>query len=440
MKILVVSLYYDPDLCQANGPIIRALCNDLTDAGHEVTVLTSFPHYNCDAVWPEFRRKLFQLDRVGKVRVIRSYIYVPRTRSIFGRVLNYLSFNLTSTLAGLFSGKQDVIFVMSPPLTIGLTAYVLGLIKRIPYCYNLQDIWPEVAVRLGIMRNRIVTRFFERLEKFIYRHSHKVFAISEEFRQNLTGKGIPQSKIEVIPNFVDTGFIRPLDRNNRFSRENGLNGKFVALYAGNIGLSQGLEVVLDAAGELEDRKDVLFLVVGQGISRDDVVAEATRRGLKNIRFMPLQPEKDVPLLYASCDIALIPLKRGIAQNSLPCKTYSIMAGARAFIASVDEGSHVWKLSEQVGCGVCVPREDGKALADALLKLKEDPHLASEMGWKGRRFVESNFSREANTARYRIALESIVDTSVDPVSTLTAEQLKEDRSIRNSAGLTGFIQD
>lgn len=440
MKILVVSLYYDPDLCQANGPIIRALCNDLTDAGHEVTVLTSFPHYNCDDVWPEYRRKLFQRDRVGKVRVIRSYIYVPRTRSIFGRILNYFSFNVTSTLAGLLTGKQDVIFVMSPPLTIGLTAYVLGLIKRIPYCYNLQDIWPEVAVRLGIMRNRGVTRFFERLEKFIYSRSHKVFAISEEFKHNLTEKGIPQSKIEVIPNFVDTGFIRPLDKNNRFSLENGLGGKFVALYAGNIGLSQGLEVILDSAEVLQNYDDVLFLVVGQGINRDNLVAEAARRGLKNIRFMPLQPEKDVPLLYASCDIAIIPLKRGIAQNSLPCKTYSIMAGARAFIASVDEGSHVWKLAEQVGCGVCVRPEDGKALADILLKLKDDPQLSSEMGLRGRRFVESNFSREANTARYRIALESIVESRVNPVSALSTEQLKEDRSIRNSTGLTGFIQD
>ncbi|QQS45836.1 MAG: glycosyltransferase family 4 protein [Acidobacteriota bacterium] len=443
MKVLIVSLYYDPDLCQANGPIIRALCNDLTDAGHEVTVLTSFPHYNCRAVWPEYRRKLFQRDRVGKVRVIRSYIYVPRTRSIFGRILNYLSFNVTSTLAGLFTGRQDIIFVMSPPLTVGLTGFLLGLIKRIPYCYNLQDIWPEAAVRLGILRHPGVIRFFERLEKFIYRRSRRVFAISEEFKQNLIAKGIPQSKIEVIPNFVDTAFIRQLERDNPFSIENGLTDKFVALYAGNIGLSQGIEVILEAAEELRDREDILFLVVGQGIRRDGVVAEAARRGLRNIRFLPLQPEKDVPWLYASCDVALIPLKRDVTQTSLPCKTYSIMAGARAFIASVDEGSHVWRLAEHVGCGVCVGPEDGSALARAILKMKDNPQLASQMGLRGRRFVETHFSREANTTRYRVALEAIAEAGIDPVpdrSAHSTEPLGDERAIRNSTGLTGFIQD
>ncbi len=208
MKILVVSLYYDPDKCQSNGPIIRALCEDWASAGHQVTVLTSFPHYNCDAVWPEYRGRLFQSDRVGQVQVIRSYIYVPRQRSGFGRILNYLSFNISSTLAGLVSGKQDVVFVMSPPLTIGLTAFVLSLIKRIPYCYNLQDIWPEVAVKLGMLRGERLIRFFERMEKFIYRHSRKIFAISDEFKANLVNKGVPADKIEVIPNFVDIEFIK----------------------------------------------------------------------------------------------------------------------------------------------------------------------------------------------------------------------------------------
>lgn len=415
MRILVISLYYEPDRCQSNGPIIRALCDDWAAAGHDVTVLTSFPHYSCDAVWPEYRGRLWQRDRVGNVNVIRSYIFVPRRRGALGRILNYLSFNLSSTLAGLFSGKHEVIFVMSPPLTIGLTAYVLGLLKRIPFCYNLQDIWPEVAVKLGMLRGRRLIAFFERLEQFIYDKSRKIFAISDEFKQNLLGKGVPAEKIEVIPNFVDTTFVRPLSKQNTFAEAHGLTDSFTVLYAGNIGLSQGLEVILDAAEQLRARRDITFLIVGQGSSRDQLLADAERRGLANVKFLPLQPEADVPWLYASCDVALIPLRRGITENSVPCKTYSIMASGKPYIAGVDEGSNVWKLTTQVDCGVCVSPENGAALADAVLRLQTDATAAQAMGRNGRAYVERHFAREAITERYRLVLEALVNDRSVPMT-------------------------
>ncbi|MBS1787375.1 MAG: glycosyltransferase family 4 protein [Acidobacteria bacterium] len=415
MKILVVSLYYEPDRCQSNGPIIRALCEDWAEAGHEVTVLTSFPHYNCDNVWPEYRGRWFQRDRVGRVKVIRSYIFVPHKRSGWQRILNYLSFNISSTLAGLFSGKQDVMFVMSPPLTIGLTAYVLGLLKRIPYCYNLQDIWPEVAVKLGMLRGRRLIAFFEAMEKFIYRHSRRIFAISDEFKANLMTKGIPADQIEVIPNFTDTEFIKPMGKSNAFSLANGLADKFTVLYAGNVGLSQGLEVILDAAEQLKSRRDIVFAVVGEGSCRDELIAEAEQRGLQNVKLLPFQPESDVPMVYAAADVALIPLRQGITENSVPCKTYSIMAAAKPYIAGVDEGSTVWKLTEQVGCGICVEPENGYALAEAVLRLQTDAQGRAAMGSKGRQFVECNFARETITDRYRAGLETLMEKRGFPMT-------------------------
>ena len=415
MKILVVSLYYEPDRCQSNGPIIRALCEDWAEAGHEVTVLTSFPHYNSDQVWPEYRGRLFQRDRVGGVNVIRSYIFVPRKRSGWQRILNYLSFNISSTLSGLFAGKQDVIFVMSPPLTIGLTAFVLGLLKRIPYCYNLQDIWPEVAVKLGMLRGRRLIAFFEAMEKFIYRHSRSIFAISDEFKANLIAKGVPADKVEVIPNFTDTDFIQPMEKANAFSIAHGLLDKFTVLYAGNVGLSQGLEVILDAAEQLKDHSEIVFTIVGEGSSRDELIAEADRRGLQNVKLLPFQPESDVPMVYAAADVALIPLRHGITENSVPCKTYSIMAAAKPYIAGVDEGSTVWKLTDQVGCGVCIEPENGRALAEAVLKLQADANARIRMGAKGRQFVERNFAREIITNRYRSSLESLVEKRSLPIT-------------------------
>lgn len=410
MKILVLSLYYEPDRCQSNGPIIRALCEDWAAAGHEVTVLTSFPHYSCPAVWPEYRGRLWQRDQVGPVRVIRSYIYVPSERSSAGRILNYLTFNLTSLLAGLCSGRQEVIFAMSPPLTIGVTAWLLSLVKRVPYCYNLQDIWPEVAVRLGQLRGRRIIRFFEWLERFIYRKSRRIFAISADFRDNLLRKGVSPAKIVVLPNFVDTGFLRPLPRRNHFAARHGLEERFVVLYAGNLGLSQGLEVILAAAETLRSRRpeqSPLFLIVGQGACRDQLVSAATERGLDNVRFLPLQPESELPWLYASCDLALIPLRKGITANSVPCKTYGIMAAGKPYLAGVDEGSSVWTLTAEAESGWCVPPEDGVALAAKIEWLMAQPDEMARRGRRGRDYAELHFARPAITGAYGRVLESIV---------------------------------
>jgi colanic acid biosynthesis glycosyl transferase WcaI len=408
MKILVVSLYYAPDQCQGNGPIVRALCDDWAAAGHEVTVITSFPHYNCDEVWPEYRGKWFERDHLGKVEILRTYLYVTIQNSRFGRLLSYLSFNFSSTWAGLWTQKPDVIFAMSPPLTIGLTAWLIGKLKNVPYCYNVQDIWPEAAVRLGMLQGERVIHWWERVERFIYRHSRKVFVISEEFRDNLLGKQVEPTKLEVIPNFVDTKNLRPLPRRNALAAMYGLQDKFVVLYAGNVGLSQGLEVVLDAAERLQARREIEFLIVGAGTSKNDLLADAQRRGLSNVRFLPLFPEAQVPELYASCDVALIPLRRGLTQNSVPCKTYSIMASGRPYIASVDEGSNVWKLTEKVECGVCIPPENAEALAEAVLALQTQSHQAAAMGAHGRAYVESHFARANVTQQYRVALEQIVN--------------------------------
>jgi colanic acid biosynthesis glycosyl transferase WcaI len=414
MRVLVLSLYYDPDVCQSNGPIIRAICDDLVAAGHAVTVLTSFPHYNRDSVWPEYRGRFLERGTVGAVSVIRSYIHVSSKRKPLARILNYFSFNISSVIAGLRAGQHDVIFAMSPPLTIGITAWVLGAIYGIPYCYNLQDVWPDVAVKLGMLRGARTIRFFEAMERFIYRHAARIFAISAEFRDNLLRKGVDSAKIEVIPNFVDTTRVTPLTRDNPFAEEHGLIGRFVALYAGNVGLSQGLEVILDSAASLRVEPDILFLIVGSGGKRDELSAGAAARGLDNVRFLPLQPEEDVPLLYASSDVCLIPLRRGIAENSVPSKVYTIMAAGRPYVAGVDEGSNLWKLTRDCESGVCILPENSAALVNAILRLRSDPETRRQMGRAGRDYVEQHFARGMITARYRTALEAVVSTEKRPV--------------------------
>ena len=221
MNVLVVSLYYHPDVA-ANAVIVTELVEQLSALGHRVTVVTAFPHYGENQIWAKYRGKLFQRGDHGAIKVYRTYVYVPRRKSrILGRLLNYVSFNVLSTLIGLFAGRYDVILAPSPPLTLGLTAFVLSRLRGVPYIYNVQDIYPDIAVRLGVLTNPRLIRAFQWLERFVYERAAAVTVLSEGFRRNLLDKQVSEHKICVIPNFVNSEFVQPLPRENAFAEREG---------------------------------------------------------------------------------------------------------------------------------------------------------------------------------------------------------------------------
>jgi colanic acid biosynthesis glycosyl transferase WcaI len=407
LRILLLTLYFTPDL-GANAVIMTRLAEELTLLGHQVTVVTAFPHYDKNRIWDAYRGKLVQRDGHGDVRVHRAYLYVPRQKDrLLGRVLNYVSFNLLSTIIGLLSGRQDVILSPSPPLTIGLGAYVIGRLSRTPYVYNVQDIYPDVAIRLGVLKNPSVIALFKALERFVYSRAAAISVISEGFRHNLLAKGVPPEKVCVIPNFVDPDFVRPLPRHNRFSREQGLDDRFVVLFAGNVGLSQGLDSVLEAARLLSDEPDILFLVVGNGVAKPGLVKQVEEMGLENVRFLPFQPHEAVPELYAASDLCLVPLRRGITRDSVPSKVYTIMGAGKPLVAAVDEGSDTWQFVQEVRCGLTVPPEEPEALAQAILALYQDRAWGRALGAKGRERVEQDFTPQAAARKYAELLEQVV---------------------------------
>jgi colanic acid biosynthesis glycosyl transferase WcaI len=407
LRILLLTLYFTPDL-GANAVIMTRLAEELTLLGHQVTVVTAFPHYDTNRIWDAYRGKLVQRDGHGDVRVHRAYLYVPRQKDrLLGRVLNYVSFNLLSTVIGLLSGRQGVILSPSPPLTIGLCAYVISRLSRTPYIYNVQDIYPDVAIRLGVLKNPSAIALFKALERFVYSRAAAVSVISEGFRRNLLAKGVPPEKVRVIPNFVDPDFVKPLPRHNRFSREQGLDDRFVVLFAGNVGLSQGLDSVLEAARLLSDEPDILFLVVGNGVAKPGLVKQVEEMGLENVRFLPFQPHEAVPELYAASDLCLVPLRRGITRDSVPSKVYTIMAAGRPLVAAVDEGSDTWQFVQEVGCGLPVPPEEPESLAQAILTLYQDRAWGRVLGAKGRERVEQDFTPQAAARKYAELLEQVV---------------------------------
>ncbi len=206
-------------------------------------------------------------------------------------------------------------------------------------------------------------------------------------RVGSAGPGDP-AKIRVIPNFIDTDWIRPGPRENAYRAANGLAGKRVVTYAGNVGLSQALDLVLSAAGSLADRPDVAFVINGGGAARADLQAEARSRGLDNVVFVDMQPKETLPAVLAAADIHVVPLKRGLAASSVPSKLYSVLAAGRPIVASVDGGTEVARTVERAGAGLAVEPEDAAAFTAAIVELLDHPDRAEAMGAAGRRFVES----------------------------------------------------
>lgn len=408
MRILILSLYYAPDVA-ANAAIMSDLAEALAAGGHRVTVITSFPHYATNTIEPAYRGRLIQREERGGVRVIRTYLFTSaRKEALLGRMLSYASFTFLSTLAGLFSGSHDVILAPSPPLIIGLAAYVVSRFKRIPYIYSVQDIYPDVAITLGVLRTPWIIRLSRRVERFVYDHAGCVTVLSDGFRENLLGKGVSPDRVRVVPNFVETEFIRPLPRENGFRQRLGLNGRFVVLYAGNLGLSQGLEHVLESARLLQRHEEIAFVIVGNGSQKASLEDRARRMGLRNLRFVPFQPRQDVPEIYAAADVSLVTLRRGLARHSMPSKVYAIMASARPVIATVDPGSDIAAMIERARCGLCVEPEDAQVLAEAILTLHADSTLRERLGHSGREYVVANHSRRVVAHQYVELLSSLAE--------------------------------
>jgi colanic acid biosynthesis glycosyl transferase WcaI len=406
MRILLLSTYFQPDIT-ANGILMTQLAEGLAELGHELTVVTTMPHYDRNRIWEQYRGRLFVHEPWGRLDVRRIYLYVPkRKQNLAGRALGYATFNILSTAASVLAGKHDVMLTPSPPLTNGIAALLVSRLYGVPFIYNTQDIYPDVAIRLGVLKNRAMIAMFRAMERFVYRQAAAVSVISEGFRRNLLAKGVPDHKIHVIPNFVDTDLMAPQPRHNGFSREHGLDDRFTVLFAGNVGLSQGLESVLEAAQLTNNLGDVLYLIVGNGAAKADLEAQAQQMHLTNVAFLPFQPQEMVPEMYASADVCLVPLRHGLSNDSVPSKVFTIQGAARPLIAAVDQHSDTWDYVQSAGCGLCIEPEDPAALSAAICTLRSDGSARQQMGARGRQYVLSKYTREAVVQQYASLLEKV----------------------------------
>jgi putative colanic acid biosynthesis glycosyltransferase WcaI len=410
--VLVLSLVFPPDGV-STAIIMGELSADLRKAGHDVTVVTTVPHYNRDPE-AETRQPLVQkwapLLYRSEFRGSRVlHVAMPRkSGSRLSRLLAWGQFHVLSLIAAVALVRRvDVILAPSPPLTIGVCAWLLGCFYRAPYVYNVQELYPDIAITLGEIRSPWITSALFALERFVYARARAITVIASGMRQRILQKSVPPDKVRLIPNFVDIDDMRPLPKANEFSRQHGLEQEFVVTYAGNMGLAQGLETVLEAASLLRHQSGLRFLLVGEGILFNRLKALALDRGLENVLILPQHPYASVPQIYAASDLCLVPLAVNSGSEAVPSKVYRIMACARPVLACADLNSDLAELIGLARCGKVVPPGSPESLARAVSEALRSPSECTAMGLAGRAHVVAHYSRESISGRYEALVREVV---------------------------------
>lgn len=369
VRVCFFNRSYWPDT-GATGQLLTELAEDLAaNHGFDVTVVTGPPVKGSDSPRRETR---------NGVTIVRAAGTRFPPAVFAGRVANYVSYFASAVIQALRLPRPDVVVALTDPPIIGLAALAAarGDARFVFFC---QDIFPEVGALIEGFRSRVVDACLEALNRELVKRADRIIALGATMASRLqTGKGARAEQITVIHNWADTTAIVPSPKANRFARSYGLESRFVVLHAGNMGLAQNLDTVLDAAALLADRPEILFLFIGDGSRRQALEASATARGLDNVRFLPFQPRDQMRWTYAAADVCLVSLKAGLSGYIVPSKLYPILAAGRAYIAAVDETSEVAAITERFGGGLLAPPGDPAALAGAVRRLADDPGLRDRL--------------------------------------------------------------
>jgi colanic acid biosynthesis glycosyl transferase WcaI len=400
MRVVVLCPHFEPDTAPT-GVVMTRIVGELARRGHELHVVTSLPWYRAHRIEPEWSGTWTATQATTWGSVTRVHPFPGDDRSnVARRAAGFAGFSAMAGVAGMRAGglfrRADVVLAMSPPLSLGLTGWLVGVVRGAPLVFNVQDIFPDAAVRTGAIRNRRVIALAAWLERITYRRAAAVTVLSEDLRRNVAAKAGDGrgDTVHVISNFVDTDAIQPLPRMTRYRAELGIGDEEVVLYAGNIGFSQSLDLVVDAARRMPD---VTFLVNGDGAARPELERRAA--SVPNVRYAGYQPASRLAEVLATGDVHVVPLRSGLGDVSVPSKAYSSLAAGRPVVASIDVDSEIPRLLADSRAGIAVPPGDASALAEALRSVLDDPERAAAMGAAGREWAEREASPAAVGAAY-----------------------------------------
>lgn len=402
MNILFLTQYFPPEVGAPQNRIFE-FAKRLKNNGHNITVLTAMPNYPKGEIYEGYKDKRYMEEDMEGIRVIRTWIYATKSQSFVKRLLNYFSFTASSVFQGLrhLDKSIDVVIVESPPLFLGWSGYRISKRLKAKYVFNVSDLWPESAVKLGVLHNKLFIKLSVWLEEFSYKKADIVTGQTRGIVDNISSRGF-KDKTYLITNGVDLALFGKDKASNEFVKEYGLEGKFIAGYAGIHGLAQGLETVMKAADILRNHRDIMFAFIGDGPEKPKLIKMKEDLNLENVVFLPVQPKKAMPGVVANFGCALVPLKKlDLFKGALPSKMFETLASSVPIVLSVE--GEAKELIENANAGICVEPENEKEIAAAVLRLYEDRALRDRLGDNGRAYIEEHFDRAKITRKFEETL-------------------------------------
>jgi len=397
MKILFLTHYFPPEV---NAPATRTYehCKQWVKNGHAVTVVTCAPNHPKGQVYPGYKNRFFHKESIDGITVIRLWTFVTANEGFIKRTLNYISYMVSVVFAIPFLPKSDVVVSTSPQFFCGLAGYFVKLFKRIPWILEIRDLWPESIIAVGAVTNKRIVSILEYIEKKAYQKSNRIVVVTDAFKAFIADKGINPEKITIIKNGVDLTFYKPEEIEAKDISGLNLDSCFVASYFGTHGMAHHLETVLEAAEILSARKDIIFLLVGDGAEKKQLLEQKEQRGLKNVIMLEQQGKDKMPNLWALSNVSLVLLKKSdLFKTVIPSKIFESMAMKKPVILGVE--GEVEGMIREGKSGICIEPENAEDLANAIIKLADATELCNELGNNGNEYVTRYFDRKVLAERF-----------------------------------------
>lgn len=407
MRILQLAGYFFPEKA-ASIYLEENRYEAFSNAGFKTIVYAARPQRGLtEEDYQKYKHKKLEMMYNGGVEAHRFAMYREGKNAVL-RAFRYFLISIVQLWKGIWAKDIDLIYVASTPPTQGALAALVKKFKKVPFVYNLQDIFPDSLAGTGLAKKGgLLWKIGRAIENFTYRNADKIIVISEDFKKNIMAKGVPEDKIVVVYNWVDeTAVVHvPREENKLFSKYGLDPNKFYITYNGNIGLTQNMDMLLEVAKALEANEDIQFVLVGNGAYLEQVEQIIKDRNITNVHLLPFQPYEDISHVFSLGDVSLVISKPGVGANSVPSKTWSIMSASRPVLANFDENELKTIIADN-NCGIFTKAGDKVAFTDAILKLYNNKGLCKEMGKNGRQFVMNNLTKAVGTQKYVDVIKSV----------------------------------